>query len=76
MTLNPKHKCHSYFNVSYSQLLLNKMTMFTSPLLHTFMSPTHQQKTFKGTVTLRISYQIPLHRILYLTKKQESYHVY
>ena len=46
MTLNPKHECYSYF-MSYSQLLLYKMTAFTSPLLHIFKSPTHQQKTFK-----------------------------
>ena len=52
MTLNPKQKCHSYFKVTYSQLLLNITTVFTSPLLHTFKSPTHQQKAFKETVTL------------------------
>jgi hypothetical protein len=52
MTLNPKHKCHSYFKVSYSQLLLNTTTVFSSPLLHTFKSPTHQQNAVKETVTL------------------------
>ena len=52
MTLNPKQKCHPYFKVTYSQLLLNITTVFTSPLLHTFKSPTHQQKAFKETVTL------------------------
>jgi hypothetical protein len=35
-----------------SQLLLNITTMLTSPLLHTFKSLAHQQKTYKETVTL------------------------
>jgi len=30
MTLNPKHKCHSYFNVSYSQLLLLTTSVYIS----------------------------------------------
>lgn len=65
MTLNPKHKCHSYFKVSYSQLLLN-ITMFTSPLLQSFKSLTHQQKTFKETVTLE-------HHIKYLDREYVAY---